>query len=556
MPPASSPQPDDNPLVTAFVFNPDACEPPEEIQAATLRVVDDVAPPYRPPPVAESLFDHGSHVALEARAIANAERVLAATFEHGPIGVLDIDPESFPTKELVDVAKLIQKEEGRRGWHEFAGLVCEQGLDEADSATLRIAIATIAQRPVERPEALEGAARIVQEFNVARWRQRLAWRLKSALESGGDVTPILREIEALERVQQAGGIDRYRVDHASTVDLGWAEIEALRPPFIIDGFVRRGEVLLLGAESKSRKSWLAQDAGFCVAAGIPWLADDDGVNGFATARAKVIVLDLELSPSEMLFRFAKARGNRFEGDLVRQREITDSVAAYSFDGMNVADILPLIEKIAVTVAPGDLVVIDCLYRLVPDGNETADVAAMFEVVKRFASETQAGVILVDHFRKAGDEKARNRFAGTFVKQASASTLVAIEVTADDVLSMSIDARTFHGCPRVYARFDLDSYAFRRIPDLEIQVAKDSKAKAEEEGWIVSLWRSKAFDFQMTAVDAGKRWGVTRQSSAPRLRKLVAREWLTESDPIPGKATTWALTPSGKAVVSSAIGLTH
>lgn len=556
MPPAPSPQPDDNPLVTGFVFNPDACEPPEEIQAATLRVVDDVVPPYRPPPAAESLFDHGSHVALEARAIANAERVLAAMFEHGPIGVLDIDPAGFPTQGLVDVAKVTREAKGRRGWAEVAGFVCERGIDESETATLRIAIANIAQRPVERPESLKEAVQIMRDYDISRRRQYLAWRLKVVLESGDDIFPILREIEALETPLRSVGIDRYRVDHGSTVDLGWAEIEALRPPFIIDGFVRRGEVLLLGAESKSRKSWLAQDAGFCVAAGIPWLADDDGVNGFATARAKVIVLDLELSPSEMLFRFAKARGNRFEGDLVRQREITDSVAAYSFDGMNVADILPLIEKIAGTVAPGDLVIIDCLYRLVPDGNETADVAAMFEIVKRFASETQAGVILVDHFRKAGDEKARNRFAGTFVKQASASTLVAIEVTADDVLSISIDARTFHGCPLVYARFDLDSYAFRRIPDLEIQATKDSKAKAEAEGWIVGLWRSKAFDFQMTAADAGERWSVTRQSSVPRLRKLVAREWLTESDPISGKATTWALTPSGKAVVSSAIGLTH
>ena len=48
----------------------------------------------------------------------------------------------------------------------------------------------------------------------------------------------------------------YLVNHSETLFMPWTDIEALRPPFIIDGFLRRGEVLLLGAESKSRKSWL------------------------------------------------------------------------------------------------------------------------------------------------------------------------------------------------------------------------------------------------------------------------------------------------------------
>ncbi len=256
----------------------------------------------------------------------------------------------------------------------------------------------------------------------------------------------------------------FQVDHQSTIGMSWDEIDNLRPPFVIDGFLRRGEVLLLGAESKSRKSWLAQDAGFCVSAGIRWLASEDGTGGFETARAHVHVIDLELSKDEILFRFAKARAIRFAKNPAGEKTVTEGFRSYSFDGIGTADILYRLEEIKPTVKVGDLVIIDCLYRLAPDGNEAKEIAEIMETVKRFASETKSGVILVDHFRKAGDDKARNRFAGSFIKQASASTLVAIEVDADGMLTMNIDARTFHGCPKAYAMFNMDTYTFDGIPE--------------------------------------------------------------------------------------------
>jgi RecA-family ATPase len=262
------------------------------------------------------------------------------------------------------------------------------------------------------------------------------------------ISPVSLPMPAQEKPARKPLAD-FLVNHANTLGMSWEQIEQLRPPFVIDGFARRGEVMLLGAESKSRKSWLAQDAVFSVALGNPWLTDEDGENGFQTAAANVHILDLELSPDEMLFRFAKARGNRYQDCPESQRSITEKVFAYSFDGMNVLNILDRLPEIKETVGAGDLVVIDCLYRLAPDGNETVDVAAILETVKRFASETKAAVILVDHFRKAGADKARDRFAGTFIKQASASTLVAVEVK-DDILNLNVDARTFHGCPLVHA----------------------------------------------------------------------------------------------------------
>jgi hypothetical protein len=345
-------------------------------------------------------------------------------------------------------------------------------------------------------------------------------------------------------------LSAFLVNHTDTLGMTWKEIDALRPPFIINGLLRRGEVMLMGAESKSRKSWLAQDAGFCVAIGIPWLPDVDGEHGFATKKARVHVLDLELSPGEMRFRFAKARGNRFANCPGDASEITKRFIAYSLDGLNVKDILPLLQELLKSVEPGDLVILDCLYRLVPDGNEVADVAAILEIVKRFASDSQAGVIVVDHFRKAGDEKARNRFAGSFVKQASASTLLAIEVIAGDILVLNIDARTFHGIPRVYARFNLENYSFNRLLEPEIEKSKQADSQAELVGWLTKLTENLPAGFAITATDAVDRWEITRQAATPRLRRLVAKNWLVESPAGNGKATKWSLTTEGIAAKGS------
>lgn len=375
--------------------------------------------------------------------------------------------------------------------------------------------------------------------------------------SEGELAITPETLDAGAGIQTTGrkSLSDYRVNHAETLGLTWQEIENLRPPYVVDGIGRRGEVVLFGAEAKRRKSWLVQNMGFSVAAGIPWLADENGEHGLATRKARVHVIDLELSRSEMLFRCAKGRGNQFANEPKVAAEITANVFAYSLDGLNVADVLPLLEELKATVNPGDLVIIDCLYRLCPDGNEVAPLAAILETIKRFAAETQSCVILVDHFRKAGDDKARNRFAGSFIKQAAAGTLVAIEATPDDLLVLNIDARTFHGLPIVYVRFNPDTYSFNRVPEMEVSAARDGKAQADAEGWLIALWRSRPWDFRMTAADAAERWQIKRQSAAPRLRRLVSRGFLTEHINGTGKATEWTLEPVGAAIVKKALGLT-
>jgi hypothetical protein len=369
------------------------------------------------------------------------------------------------------------------------------------------------------------------------------------------VTPTLKPLDPLAALL---------VNHADTVGLSSWEVEKLRPQYVIDGFLRRGHLLLLGAESKSRKSWLAQDAGFAVASGTPWLDDGNG-GGFRTAQATVHVLDLELDRDEIRYRFAKARLARFQNDRDKRLAVTEHFRHFAMEGESAEEVLGRaprgesdhgvkgwLEKIAPTVKPGDLVIVDCFYRLVPDSNETRDVVEALEKLKAFARTTGAGMIVVDHFRKAGDDKARNRFNGTFAKQASASTLVAVEVIADDTLEMNIDARTFHGTPKVHARFDLQTYTFRRVTDGELAASREAVKKLVYESWVVALWLHLGPDAVVTKKMAAGPWRIGEKGSEARFKALIGADLVRLDSSAVGKASAWALTATGKALLPPAL----
>jgi hypothetical protein len=343
-------------------------------------------------------------------------------------------------------------------------------------------------------------------------------------------------------------LSSFRVNHTDTIGMTWDQIDELRPPFVVDGFGRQGELLLIAAESKSRKSWLVQDMGFCVGMGEPWLANENGVGGFETAQAKVHVIDLELNDGEMRFRFAKARGNR-TAKIEEQNRLTNQFIHYSMEDVSSLEVFEYLEDLKPSVSRGDLVIVDCLYRLHPDGNETEAIAAAFTTLKRLAKHTGALIVIVDHFRKAGADKARDRIAGSFVKSASASTIVAIEVNAEGVLTMSLDARTFHGNAKVSVRFDLDTYRFVAVGD-DYATAETTN---ECEKWLVELWKSHDHGEPVTTASAAAKWPGTdtRQGAEKRLKQLEKMLWIVSKSQGKGKTTLWHLTGKGIDIIRDA-----
>ncbi len=363
----------------------------------------------------------------------------------------------------------------------------------------------------------------------------------SAIQIIKPVLPVTNEPEKKPRRPLAS----FRVNHTDTIGMTWQEIDNLRPPYVVSGFGRRGELMLCAAGSKTRKSWLVQDMAFCVVTGTPWLAKEDGSGGFETAQAKAHVFDLELNESEMRFRFAKARANRTQ-DKAEQETITNGFTHYSLEDIGKDEAFLLLEDLKTTVSQGDLVIVDCLYRLHPDGNEATEIALAFERLKNFAKETQSLIVIVDHFRKAGADKAKDRIAGTFVKTASASTIVAIETNSEGVLEMSIEARTFHDNDKVHARFNVDNYRFETVgDDYATPMTVDSFTQH-----LFDLWQSHDHAATVTKKQAQAKWNLPNLGSAGyRLDKMESMKWLFKR--MEGKAWHYSLTGRGLEILQSA-----
>ena len=87
------------------------------------------------------------------------------------------------------------------------------------------------------------------------------------------------------------------------------DISTTLPPVIIEGLWRKEEVLLLGGNAKSWKSWALMDLMFCISNGLGWLRWPDAQPG------KVLVIDMELFEGEIRKRFEMIRESYGIGDL-------------------------------------------------------------------------------------------------------------------------------------------------------------------------------------------------------------------------------------------------
>jgi hypothetical protein len=201
------------------------------------------------------------------------------------------------------------------------------------------------------------------------------------------------------------------------------------------------------------------------------------------------------------------------------RRISGDFAHYCMEGLPSEEVTNVIEACLPGISAGDIVVIDCFYRLCPDSNDPTEVAHIFNTVKAWAKQTQAAWIIVDHFRKAGADKARDRFAGSFIKQAGPGCLVAIEVRKGGVFEIQIDARSFHGDPRVWCRWDSEGYRFVRIAEADIAAAKEEASVALMCSWLSVLWTPENRSVLFKTKAAAEKWGITQEGARGRIGKL-------------------------------------
>jgi len=171
----------------------------------------------------------------------------------------------------------------------------------------------------------------------------------------------------------------------------------LREP-VIDGLLRRGELMNVIAPPKAGKSWFVLDLALSVATGRPWLE-------FDTTPGRVLVLDNELHPPTLSHRLDKVADAR---EIPREDyDDCDRVFLDTCRGKGL-DLFALRDYFA--GVPADfytLVIIDAFYRFLPTGideNSNADLTALYNELDTLADRLHCCLVLVHHSTKGSQSQ--------------------------------------------------------------------------------------------------------------------------------------------------------
>lgn len=168
----------------------------------------------------------------------------------------------------------------------------------------------------------------------------------------------------------------------------------LRPP-VIEGLLREGETANIIASPKVGKSFLAGNLAWCVATGRPFLGRD-------VVQGRVLILDNELHPETLASRLDHIAGAMQISEADREQ-----VDVISLRG-RLTPINALAMLLSIEAGRYRLVVLDALYRTLPQGTSENDNAAMMAVYNELdalAAKWQAAIVCVHHSSK-GDQSGK------------------------------------------------------------------------------------------------------------------------------------------------------
>ncbi len=260
--------------------------------------------------------------------------------EHGFVGPLDISPEMFHP-DLQPVASFIREatSHGAKGFSKVLLHLIQSSEPGNSQDLLRAKIADVAQEVHHRPEDLYKSADIVRQYDLAKRRQHLLWRMNAAHEQGEPITDFLRQLEEIE----AGDDTR---KGRSLIVVGVNSFPTAVPPETVllgDGWGRWGDVLTLISTAGAGKSVAMIQAAIAWGLGLPYLGihparplrillfsgEDDGATigqcreGFMEHSAAITgrqLVEGDLEPLDRMLRTEFSRehvGERFHSHLNR-----------------------------------------------------------------------------------------------------------------------------------------------------------------------------------------------------------------------------------------------
>ncbi len=291
---------------------------------------------------------------------------------------------------------------------------------------------------------------------------------------------------------------------------------ALKPP-LVDGLLRRGEVMNLISAPKIGKSWTTYGLALSVITGRTWLG------AFPCTPGRVLIIDNELHPATLAFRLktvADAMGLATE-------DYGDRLSVVTLRG-HLASIRDR-SRLFRGVRPGsfDVVVMDALYRLVPDDadeNSNSAMKGVYNTIDRYAADLDAAMVLVHHASKGNqsDKSTTDVGAGAGSQARAADSHLILRPHAQDgAFVLDAAVRSFPPVEPVVLRWtfpvweradDLNPADLKRFPTKSEQQQRDR----DREGFdaIVTALRS-------AGPQTARQLRTSARLSRERLDRLVA-----------------------------------
>ncbi len=245
----------------------------------------------------------------------------------------------------------------------------------------------------------------------------------------------------------------------------------LRDP-VIDGILRTGETLNVIAPPKTGKSFLAGGLAWSVATGRHWLSH--GVR-----QGKVLIVDNELHRETLVHRLG-----RIADSMEIPHDERDGIDIVSLRGQ-LASIVQISAMLEAESGLYRLIILDALYRTLPQGTSENDNAAMMAVynhIDALAERTGTAIAVIHHTSKGaqGDKALTDIGAGAgAISRAADSHLAIREHETDGHFVLEAVTRSFKSPDPVSIRFDWPVWTATTLSPEVRRIGRQDKAKQEK-----------------------------------------------------------------------------
>lgn len=168
-------------------------------------------------------------------------------------------------------------------------------------------------------------------------------------------------------------------------------------PSVIEGLLRKGEVMNVISAPKIGKSWLVIDLALSVATGRPWLEK------WSCEQGRVLILDNELHCETIANRIPKVASARG----IEVENVSEAINVCSMRGA-LKDLIGMREFFeSLRVREYSLIICDAFYRFLPkdtDENDNGSVAELYNYLDSYAATTGASFCLIHHSTKGSQSK--------------------------------------------------------------------------------------------------------------------------------------------------------